>query len=132
MDTYKRRSCRARRFRHVDNLPEWLLNVLYTALGGLGALFIGLLRANSDNRRTRADDRSNFTDQVMRRLAAVEKQMREERDHSDNQMRLMKEDYEQRIDKRDAIIADLRERDANREERLHLLEELVHQNGLKL
>lgn len=81
----------------MDNLPEWLANVLFAALGGLGAMGLGLLRASVDNNRTRTEDRTEFTRQVMDMLA-------QERKH-----------YEKRLEARDMIISDLRERIAHLE-----------------
>lgn len=109
----------------MDNLPDWLGNVLYAALGGLGALGLGLIRARVDSARIRLDDRAHFTDQVVARLSAVERQMQEEREYCEKRMNLMKSEYEQRLDKRDVIITELRERDVNREQRLSQLEKIV-------
>lgn len=81
----------------MDHFPEWAANVLYAALGGLGALALGLIRASVDNNRTRTTDRVEFTKQVMDMLA-------QERRH-----------YERMLESRDAIISELRERIAHLE-----------------
>ena len=81
----------------MENFPDWLANILYAALGGLGALALGLIRASVDNTRTRTDDRAQFTTQIMEMLA-------QERLH-----------YERKLESRDAIITELRERIAHLE-----------------
>lgn len=133
MQIYKRKR-RARRLLPVDDWPNWVINVLYTSLGGLGAIFVGFIKAWSDNKRTRVEDkrvgtqdRSNFTEQILSRLATVEQQMQEEREYCDKRMQLMKEDYEGRIDRRDTLILELKERESNREARLIEVERHLNQ-----
>lgn len=109
----------------MDNVPEWVANVMYASLGGLGALILGFMKASSDNNRTRSTDRSEFTNQVLARLAIVENQLQEEREYHDKRFLDMKQDYEERIANRDKIILELRKRDQDREYRLSHLEELV-------
>lgn len=81
----------------MEHLPEWLSNLLFAALGGLGALALGLLRARVDNRKADLIDRSEFTQQVLALLT-------QEREH-----------FERRLKSRDVIIKELRQRIAHLE-----------------
>lgn len=102
----------------MDNLPQWAMNVLYAALGGLGAMFAGLIRAKVDNNRIRVDDRAEFTKQVMDRLATVEASLESEREYCERKLAGLHDQYEGRLATRDKVIADLRERIQHLESRL--------------
>lgn len=99
-------------------IPEWFMNLVLVAAGGLGALGLGLVRATTDNRRTRSEDRTQFTDQVMRRLQDVETQLSTERLHNDERIRELHALYEKRLEIRDRTIAELRERQTSLEQML--------------
>lgn len=108
-----------------DNIPDWIKMAITGALSSLGTMVAGYFVALSDNKRTRTEDRVEFTSQVMARLAAVEKQMKEEREYYEKKMALLKEEYQKRLESRDDLIHQLRLRDENREARLQHLERLL-------
>ena len=112
-----------------SNLPEWLKVTSGAALGAIGMFLAGFVKALADNKRTRSEDRVQFTSQVLERLAAVEQQMQEERQYCERRMQLMKDDYDERLERRDAIITELRQRDTDREARMTHLERLLKQYG---
>jgi hypothetical protein len=105
-----------------SNLPEWLKVMGGAALGALGMFGAGFVKALADNKHTRSEDRVQFTGQVLERLAAVERQMQEEREYCERRMQLMKADYDERLERRDSIITELRQRDTDREARMTHLE----------
>lgn len=112
-----------------SNLPEWLKVMGGAALGALGMFGAGFVKALADNKHTRSEDRVQFTGQVLERLAAVERQMQEEREYCERRMQLMKADYDERLERRDSIITELRQRDTDREARMTHLERLLKQYG---
>lgn len=100
-----------------DNLAQYLQHLFAAALGGVGVLLAGLLKASSDNRRVRADDRGLFTAQLMERLTQVEKSLADERAYCAEQMQRMDSDYKRRLENRDRIITELRQRVSALEDR---------------
>lgn len=109
----------------METVPEWLGNVLYVAIGGLGSLGLGLIHAVVRNKKIDTDDRGLFTGQLFDRLSAVEQQVNEERQFCERQLDAMRHDYEFRLSRRDDIISELRQRDSDRETRLKQLEQLI-------
>jgi len=88
-----------------SNFPEWLKLAMAGALSSLGTIVAGFFVARSDSRRMRTTDRSEFTQQLLDRLTAVEIAAAEER----RQFRL-------EINARDLVIADLRTRQSELEQ----------------
>lgn len=88
-----------------SNFPEWLKLAMAGALSSLGTIVAGFFVARSDSRRMRTTDRSEFTQQLLDRLTAVEIAAAEER----KQFRL-------EINARDLVIADLRTRQSELEQ----------------
>ena len=88
-----------------SNFPEWLKLAMAGALSSLGTIMAGFFVARSDSRRMRTTDRSEFTQQLLDRLTAVEIAAAEER----KQFRL-------EINARDLVIADLRTRQSELEQ----------------
>ena len=99
----------------MENLPEWFGNVLYAALGGLGALVLGFMRARVDNNRTRTEDRTAFTGQLLERVTALESSLADERRYYGDRMVHLEQVYEKRLDSRDRVITELRDRVAHLE-----------------
>lgn len=108
-----------------DNLPGWLSHVLTACLTALGMLGAGYLAARADNKRTRSDDRVTFTSQVLERVTVLEEQLANERKYCEDRMLHLENHYDKRLEKRDAIITELRERETKREERLTHLENIM-------
>lgn len=109
----------------MENLPEWFGNVLYAALGGLGALGLGLIRARVDNTRTRTEDRTAFTGHLLERVTALEQQnaatlhaLAEERRYCEARLVRSDEESRARLESRDRIITELRDRVTHLEKQL--------------
>lgn len=92
------------------NLPEWLKMLASAAMGALGMFGVAVIRAMTDNTRTRSDDRVQFTAQVLERVKQLEDQVAEERHYCREEMHRLQSQYEQRLDTRDHIITELRGR----------------------
>jgi len=99
----------------MEHLPEWLGNLLYAALGGVGVLGMGLIRARVDNNRTRTEDRTAFTGQLLERVTALESSLADERRYCEDRMVHLEQVYEKRLDSRDRVITELRDRVAHLE-----------------
>lgn len=122
---YHRRGC-SRRITKVDwqHLPEWLKLAVSGSLSALGTVVVGLFVAKSHNKRTRADDRSQFTAQMMERLNHVELQLAAalqslamERQYCDERMDAYRHEAEEKLKERDEIIAKLRAENENSQQR---------------
>lgn len=92
------------------NLPEWFKMLASAAMGALGMFGVALLRALTDNKRTRSDDRVQFTSQVLERVKSLEDQIAAERDYCREEIYRVQSQYESRLETRDQIISELRQR----------------------
>lgn len=126
---------------HVDwqDIPEWIKYVISGALATIGTIVTGIFVANSQNRRTSVDDRSEFTQQMMERLNHVELQLAaalqslaKERQYCDERMDHILAEAEAKLRDRDLTIIKLREEIANKQvsinnavKRIEHLESLV-------
>lgn len=93
-----------------SSLPEWLKLLGSAALGALGMFGVAVVRALTDNTRTRSDDRVQFTSQVLERVKMLEDQIAEERNYCREEIHRVQQQYESRLETRDHIITELRER----------------------
>lgn len=99
------------------NLPDWLKMAGAGALSAIGTIILGFLKARSDDKRTRTDDRGRLTDQMLNRLHHVEEQLgialetvAKERAYCDERMAALQERYEAIIVERDKVMNDLETR----------------------
>lgn len=93
-----------------DDVPNWLAAAWGAALSGTGVLLAGFIRARVDNKRTRVDDRADFTKSILERLSQVEQSAQEERKFCEERMNTQARVFEDRIAQRDRIITELRKR----------------------
>jgi len=92
------------------NLPEWLKMLVSAAMGALGMFGVALIRAMTDNNRVRSDDRVQFTSQVLERVKLLEDQIAAERNYCREEIHRVQQQYESRLETRDQIITELRQR----------------------
>jgi len=99
----------------MTDFLQWMDKVFFIALGGLGALSLGLLRARVDEKKIQSDDRSEFTAQVLSRIAHVETQMEVEREQCEAKMAALAVAHDGDLERRDGVIGQLRDRIAHLE-----------------
>lgn len=92
------------------NLPEWLKMLASAAMGALGMFGVAVMRAMTDNTRTRSDDRVQFTSQVLERVKQLEDLVADERNFCRDEIARIHQQYETRLNTRDQIITELRGR----------------------
>ena len=98
-----------------SNIPEWLKLLGSAAIGALGMFGVAIIRAVSDNKRIRSDDRIQFTSQILDRVASLESQVLAERKFCREEIRRITEQADARLASRDQIIKELRARVAHLE-----------------
>jgi len=99
-----------------SNFPEWLKLAMAGALSSLGTIVAGFFVARSDSRRMRTTDRSEFTQQLLDRLTAVELAAAEERKQFRAEINAIRDESRERLESRDQIISELRVRQSELEQ----------------
>lgn len=94
----------------MDDLPEWVKNVGYALSGGMFTLGLAVLQAKVGLRKISIDDRTALTAQLIQRVADLEAGVREERRFCEERINQMAEEHNRRLESRDRIITELRER----------------------
>lgn len=110
----------------MPELPPWIMNLIYAILGAIGVMIPKLFKIMSDRSQVVSDDRSEFTNQILTRLSNLEGYLQnretyhsaqldiQARQHREDMLE-MKRDYEHRLEARDRIIGELRERQSHLE-----------------
>ena len=98
--------------------PDMILGMAAAALGGAGVMVAGYFKARADNNKIRSDDRVNFTQQVMDRVAHLEKAAVEEREYCEQRLAFQSKILNDRLEQRDKIITELRGRISELENKL--------------
>ena len=83
----------------MEQMPEWLGNVLLVVMGSVSTMVVAVLG-------TRNKDRMEFTNQVMARLQQVEEAQRVEREYCEHKIAELRDG----LRSRDETIVELRDR----------------------
>jgi len=93
-----------------DSLPEWVKYAGTAISGSLFTLGIALLNAKVGLRRIAVDDRTALTAQLLARVQMLEEGQMAERKFCEDRLNQMAIEHTTRLDSRDRIITELRER----------------------
>lgn len=94
----------------MHDLPEWVKNIGYLMGGGFSVIGAAALKFKYDTKKLFVDDRASLTAQLMARVAQVEAAQVEERRFCEERLNQQAADADKRLEARDRIIAELRER----------------------